>query len=192
MNELNIEYININEIKPYKNNPKKNDKAVEKVVASIKEFGFKNPIIIDKNMEIITGHTRFKAAIKLKMDKVPIIRAEDLTEEQVKAYRIADNKTGEIAEWDTDLLLEEINKLKLNNYDIESTGFDEKDIKELIDQTNKPIDIDELLTELDTKTSIEKPIWVTIRTSVDNQELLEKALIILENNGIRMERSYET
>lgn len=192
MNELNIEYININEIKPYKNNPRKNDKAVEKVVASIKEFGFKNPIIIDKNMEIITGHTRFKAAIKLKMDKVPIIRAEDLTEEQVKAYRIADNKTGEIAEWDTDLLLEEINKLKLNNYDIESTGFDEKDIKELIDQTNKPIDIDELLTELDTKTSIEKPIWVTIRTSVDNQELLEKALIILENNGIRMERSYET
>lgn len=133
MNELNIEYININEIKPYKNNPRKNDKAVEKVVASIKEFGFKNPIIIDKNMEIITGHTRFKAAIKLKMDKVPIIRAEDLTEEQVKAYRIADNKTGEIAEWDTDLLLEEINKLKLNNYDIESTGFDEKDIKELID-----------------------------------------------------------
>lgn len=94
----------IKAIHPYANNPRKNDDAVEQVANSIREFGFKVPIIIDKNGEIVTGHTRLKAAKKLGMDKVPCIVADDLTEEQIRAYRLADNKVAEKAEWDFNML----------------------------------------------------------------------------------------
>ena len=92
------------ELIPYEKNPRKNDEAVEYVANSIKEFGFKVPIIIDKNNIIVAGHTRFKAALKLKINIVPCIIADDLTDEQIKAFRLADNKVGEFAEWDIDLL----------------------------------------------------------------------------------------
>ena len=96
--------MDIKELMPYKRNPRKNDGAVEAVANSIKEFGFYVPIVVDRNNEIICGHTRLKAAKKLKMKKVPVIRAEDLTPEQVKAFRIADNSVSEFAEWDISLL----------------------------------------------------------------------------------------
>lgn len=98
--------MDIKELKPYKRNPRKNDGAVEAVANSIKEFGFYVPIVVDRNNEIICGHTRLKAAKKLKMKKVPVIRAEDLTPEQVKAFRIADNSVSEFAEWDISYLTE--------------------------------------------------------------------------------------
>lgn len=101
---MNVVDINVNDLKEYENNPRKNDAAVDYVAASIKEFGFKNPIIIDKNNVIAAGHTRLKAAQRLGMDTVPCIRANDLTDEQIKAFRIADNKTAEYAEWDMELL----------------------------------------------------------------------------------------
>lgn len=88
----------LNEIKPYANNPRKNDAAVPKVASSIKEFGFKVPIIIDSNGEIVAGHTRYKAAKQLKLENVPCIIADDLTDEQIKAFRLADNKVAEAAE----------------------------------------------------------------------------------------------
>ena len=101
---MQIIYKKIEELKPYKNNPRKNDEAVPYVAESIKQFGFKVPIIIDKNNEIIAGHTRYKASIELKLKEVPCIIADDLTEEQIKAFRLADNKVAEKAEWDMDLL----------------------------------------------------------------------------------------
>ena len=97
---LKIEYLPIGELKPYENNPRKNDEAVRYVANSIKEFGFKVPIIITKDREIVAGHTRLKAAKCLKMKEVPCIIADDLTEEQIKAFRLADNKVAEFAEWD--------------------------------------------------------------------------------------------
>lgn len=112
----------INSIKPYEKNPRKNDDAVKYVTQSIKEFGFKVPIVIDKDGIIVAGHTRYKAAKKLKMDEVPCIIADDLTEEQVKAFRLADNKVSEKAEWDFDLLGEELDDIL--NIDMESFGFD--------------------------------------------------------------------
>ena len=124
MDTIKIEMCSINTLKPYAKNPRKNDGAVDKVMASIKEFGFKNPIIVDSNMEIIAGHTRYKAAKKLKLDTVPIIKADDLTPEQIKAYRIADNKTGEFAEWDMELVNAELQDLLSVDYDISVTGFD--------------------------------------------------------------------
>ena len=131
-NKIKIEYLSIQEIKPYTKNPRKNDKAVDIVEKSIKEFGFKNPIIIDKNNEIIAGHTRLKAAIKLKIKEVPVIRAENLTEEQVKAFRIMDNKSSEYAYWNIDLLKEELEDLKQIKFDLDLTGFSGAEIDYLL------------------------------------------------------------
>jgi ParB-like chromosome segregation protein Spo0J len=119
MENLKITYKAISEIKEYDKNPRKNDGAVDKVAASIKEFGFKNPIIIDKNGIIIAGHTRLKAAKKLGFDKVPTILADDLTEQQAKAFRIADNKVSEFADWDDELLFQELGDIP----DIDMTKF---------------------------------------------------------------------
>ena len=126
--ELKIEYVDINSIKPYENNPRHNEEAIPYVMNSIKEFGFKNPIIIDKNNVIIAGHTRLESAKRLGMKEVPIIHADDLTEEQVKAFRLADNKVSEKAEWDFELLDEELEDLDL---DMSEFGFDiDLDIEE--------------------------------------------------------------
>ena len=114
MKNINIVYKKIDELKPYKNNPRKNDKAVKAVADSIKEFGFKVPIILDSNMEIIAGHTRLKAAIKLKYKEVPCIIADDLTPDQVRAFRLVDNKVGELAEWDIDLLNIELSEIEID------------------------------------------------------------------------------
>ena len=100
--------IKIDDVKPYENNPRNNDVAVEKVAESIKQFGFKVPIIIDKDNVIVAGHTRYKAAISLGLDKVPCIKAEDLSDEQVKAFRLADNKVSELATWNFDALEKEL------------------------------------------------------------------------------------
>lgn len=112
----------IGEIKPYEKNPRKNDNAVDAVASSISQFGFKNPIVIDGNNVIICGHTRYKAAQKLGLDVVPCVVADDLTEEQIKAYRLADNKVAELAEWDIDLLGEELDGIF--DIDMSDFGFD--------------------------------------------------------------------
>jgi len=137
---MKIEQIPIEEIKPYKNNPRQNRRAVEIVAKSIKEFGFKNPIILDKNNEIIAGHTRLKAAEKLEMKEVPVIRVDDLTPDQVKAFRIADNKTSEYATWDDPLLKEELIALQNADFKLDLTGFSFKELgnileKEIVEDT---------------------------------------------------------
>ena len=117
----------IDEIRPYEKNPRKNDAAVKYVAESIKEFGFKVPIITDRNGVIVAGHTRYKAAKELGLEVVPTIVADDLTDAQIKAFRLADNKVAEVAEWDYDLLNQELNDL-MEQLDMESFGFDFEDI----------------------------------------------------------------
>jgi len=112
----------IEDVIPYEKNPRKNDEAVDYVAKSINEFGFKVPIIIDKDNIIVTGHTRLKAAKKLKLKEVPCILADDLTEEQIKAFRLADNKVSEYAEWDLDLLNDELEGIL--DIDMDEFGFD--------------------------------------------------------------------
>lgn len=129
---MKIEMLDIKELKPYKNNPRKNSNAIELVANSIKEFGFQNPIIIDKNNEIIAGHTRFEAARRLGRTTVPIIRANDLTPEQVKAFRIMDNKSAEFAEWDLDLLKDEFHELEDTDM-FNMTGFSQEEITKIWD-----------------------------------------------------------
>lgn len=119
---MKIDSWNIDDVKPYDKNPRNNDDAVEATANSIKEFGWQQPIVVDKNGVIIVGHTRLKAAKKLKLKQVPVTVAGNLTDEQVKAYRLADNKTGELADWDVDMLDGELNDIL--NIDMEDFGFD--------------------------------------------------------------------
>lgn len=118
---MDILQMPIEEVTPYTNNPRRNDTAVNSVAESIKEFGFKVPIIIDKNNVIVAGHTRVKAAKKLGLESVPCIMADDLSEEQVNAFRLADNKVAEAAEWDFDKLEEELNNISI---DMSVFGFE--------------------------------------------------------------------
>lgn len=124
---MQIIEMNIEDLKPYEKNPRKNDEAVEFVANSIKEFGFKVPIIVDKDNIIVAGHTRYKAAQKLKLDVVPCVIADDLTDEQIKAFRLADNKVSEFAEWDIDLLGGEIEDIF--NIDMGLFGFSSDDLE---------------------------------------------------------------
>lgn len=131
---MEVVYKNIEELILYINNPRNNDDAVDAVASSIKNFGFKVPIVIDSNKEIINGHTRLKAAKKLGIEKVPVIIADDLTPEQVKAFRIADNKVGEIATWNEDLLNIELGELAELDFDMTELGFgDFQEIKEVVE-----------------------------------------------------------
>ena len=112
----------IGEIQPYENNPRRNETAVDAVAASIREFGWQQPIVVDKDGVIIAGHTRYKAAKKLGLAEVPVVVADKLTEEQIKAYRLADNKSGELAEWDFAALEEEL--AAISEIDMSAFGFD--------------------------------------------------------------------
>lgn len=146
---MTVKEIETNKLREYSNNPRNNDNAVEAVAASIKEFGFKVPIVVDADNVIVAGHTRLKAAKLLGLDKVPCIVADDLTPEQVKAFRVADNKTAELAEWDFELLESELAELASMDFDMEQFGFDELESEEEteiiedeipeVDEENEPI-----------------------------------------------------
>ncbi len=129
---MQITNMKLSDIHPYEKNPRFNDEAVDVVASSIKEFGFKSPIIVDKDHVIICGHTRFSAAKRLGLTEVPCIVAADLTPEQVQAFRIADNKTGEIAEWNYDLLPIEVRELQEANFDLSLLGFDTEELDKLL------------------------------------------------------------
>lgn len=119
---MEIKELKLKDIIPYENNPRNNDEAIEPVSNSIKTFGFKVPIVIDTNNVIIAGHTRYKAANKLGLEKVPCIVANDLTKEQVNAFRLADNKVGEVATWDFNAL--ELELSEIENIDMEDFNFE--------------------------------------------------------------------
>jgi len=136
---MKIIEMEIGKIKPYEKNPRKNDASVPKLMKSIQEFGFKVPIVVDKNNVIVTGHTRYKAAIKLGLDVVPCIIANDLTDKQIKAYRLADNKVSEFSVWDYDLLGEELGELS-DDFDMGELGFsmDMEELQQDWDEEEEP------------------------------------------------------
>lgn len=120
---MEIVDIAVNNLVPYDKNPRRNDEAAVKVAESIKQFGFKIPLVVDRNNVVVCGHTRLKAAKKLKLKTVPCILADDLSEDQIKAFRLVDNRTAEIAEWDFALLEEELADVQLD-----MTAFDFDDL----------------------------------------------------------------
>lgn len=160
----------VGDLIPYINNPRHNDQAVDAVASSIKNFGFKVPIVVDAKNEIINGHTRLKAAKKLGMKKVPTIVADDLSPEQIKEFRLADNKVSELAEWDEDLLAIELEELENLDFDMSEFGFD--------DLSKYEGDIDELFFESEeqaVKDSVEYLKWGNSKAwlSEDGNRLLD-------------------
>ena len=167
---MNIIEMNVEELIPYENNPRKNDDAVEKVALSISAFGFKVPIVIDSNNVIVTGHTRLKAAKKLGIQTVPCIKADDLTDEQIKAFRLADNKVAEFSQWDEEKLMKELEELGAIDMSVYGVDFpdDEEGEEEqddtYTDKTNIPQyeitgdvpELSELVDEQKTKELLEE------------------------------------
>ena len=134
---MKIEQISIDLIKPYDKNPRKNDHAVEQVARSLKEFGFQQPIVVDKNMTIVVGHTRYKAARHLKLTEVPVVIA-DISEDKLQAYRLADNKLNELADWDTELLFAEMESI-VSKGNEQLTGFNLQEINDILNRADDTI-----------------------------------------------------
>lgn len=169
-----IEYLKTHEIKSYVRNMRTHSaEQVDQIIDSIKEFGFTNPILIDKNNIIIAGHGRLEAAKKMRLSSVPCIRLDELNEEQVKALRIADNQLALNAGWDFDLLKAELDSLQLANFDLKLTGFSENELKDLVGDDLKLSDDDnsedesykeevKSLYSVETKTPIYEPLGLDI------------------------------
>ena len=157
----------LSELIPYENNPRNNDEAVRYVAESIQEFGFKVPMVVDKDGVIVAGHTRYKAAQMLGLKKVPCIVADDLSEDQVRAFRLADNKVGEIATWNDDLLMAELDGIEM---DMSRFAFEELDL----------IDIESELDErYTTKVKIPQYEPSSIKPDVDELFVADKALELI-------------
>lgn len=175
-NKLSIVYKKVNELIPYENNPRINDGAVDYVANSIKQFGFKVPIVIDSDGVVVAGHTRLKACEKLGIDEVPCIVADDLTPEQVKAFRIADNKTAEKASWDDDMLGDELKDL-IDDFDMTDFGFGDFELNVLTeDMAPEPFDkeVEKEYEPLEEKFLKNERVIITY--TADQKEALEKLL----------------
>ena len=130
---MQIKLAEISNIKPYENNPRKlSEQAIEKVAMSLKEYGFRQPIVVDKDMVIVAGHTRFRASKKLGLKQVPISVIDNLSEEQINAYRIADNRTAEESEWDNELLKMEIKDLEAKDFKLDLLGFNDEQLNNIL------------------------------------------------------------
>jgi DNA modification methylase len=159
---MHIELRTIATIRPYENNPRINDQAVDAVAASIRQFGFRQPIVVDVQGVIIVGHVRYMAVLKLGLEKVPVHVAKDLTPEQIKAYRIADNKTADLSDWNYDLLPIELAELQGMNYDLGLLGFDQDELAMLLDPGIKDglCDPDDVPAPPDEATTRPGDLWI--------------------------------
>ena len=181
---MNIINIPIDDLKPCAHNPKTHPaEQIEKIVRSIEEFGFLVPILIDADNSIIAGHGRLMAARKLRLYEIPTIRVDHLTEVQIRAYRIADNRLTESA-WDLELLESEIATLQDMDFDIDLTGFDEEELKEATDEMFSIEDF-----EFD---EVETPCWFVVRGDLkDYPELLNKINDAVAAFGVIVEDSQD-
>jgi len=131
----------IGDVKPYGKNPRRNATAIEKVVGSLREFGWQQPIVVDKKNVILAGHTRHAAALELGHEWVPVAVAENLTAKQARAYRLADNRTGQEADWDLDLLRFEIEALDLGSFELPNLGFGDAELTHILNFDKDPTDV---------------------------------------------------
>ena len=188
---MHVEMRSLREIRPYPNNPRHNDHAVDAVAESIREFGFRQPIVVDEEGVIIVGNTRYKAAVKLKLDQVPVHVATGLTPAQIKAYRIADNKTAEIADWNHDLLVQELMDLQKMDYAVDLLGFSSDELHQLLGDQKGLVDPDEIPEPPDEPITQPGDLWALgnhrllcgdAALSEDVDRLLDGAAIHLVNS----------
>ena len=177
-----IEFKPHDELIPYENNPRNNERAVKRVADSIRDFGFNQPIVVDKNNVIVVGHTRWKAAKLLGLETVPVLRMPaDISDAKVKAYRIADNKLNEFATWDDELLVAELEDIKELLGDVESTGYTDKNLDDLLQKTD-----DAYTKKIDTpiyEPRGDKPSLASLYDDTHAQKLLAD----IENSDIPLE-----
>lgn len=180
MKEIKIEYLDISELKPNPNNPRLNDKAVDVVAKSIKEFEWRTPIVLGRDNIILSGHTRLKAAKKLGITKVPIIRADDLPENKQRAYAIMDNKSAEVSEWDMILLREELEGI----VDLDSTGFEDIDglwdTPDIIDDISLPSGDKDNLEQITFTLTADQ--MITVKTALEKIKREHKDLLAQQEN----------
>jgi hypothetical protein len=176
---MNVIEIHIDELIPYDNNPRKNDKAVDYVANSIREFGFKVPIVIDANNTIVCGHTRVKAAKKIGLTKIPCVVADDLTDNQIKAFRLADNKTAELSEWDMDKLELEFGEIDPTEIDLSDFGFfvDDESDEDVLSKYTKNIKIPQYEITKDEPPNLESLVScekaIKLLENIDNSNVTE-------------------
>lgn len=174
MGKHEVKYCDPLDLKPYEKNPRINDYAVKKVLASIEEFGFTSPILVDADLVIIAGHTRREAAILKGLKEVPYIVVDWMSPEQVRAYRIADNKLGELALWDEELLRAELFELEAVDFPLEVMGFTEMDLRDLFTE-------DEPEEEKEKAPKEEKTTLPMLRFGSNSIRITEDELVILSN-----------
>lgn len=176
-NKMEIVYVSIDKIKPYENNPRNNKKAIDKVAKSIQEYGFKVPCVVDSKYVLITGHTRYEAAKKLGMKKIPCIIADDLSKEKIKEFRIADNKVSEYSEWDFDKLSEELATLDMDDFQFDfgiemSADIDWAKVDDLTEDNYTPPEVNNLRCphcgHIDSKAHFVKVNTPIARKSISN------------------------
>jgi ParB-like chromosome segregation protein Spo0J len=182
---MKVVEVALDKIKPYWRNPRINAEAVPVVARSIKEYGWRQPIVVDKDYTIIVGHTRYLAAKQLGLTSVPVHVASDLTEAQASAYRIADNKTAEYAYWDDAKLMAELADLKASFPDFRALGFSDEEIAEL----SKPPQLPEI--EDFEATPIENQRWILIRAPEAKCASILAALRKMKIEDARIEYSGE-
>ena len=166
----------VSDLRMYDNNPRRNDVSVDVVADSIKQFGFKVPIVIDRNNEIITGHTRYKACLKLGIEKVPCIVADDLTDEQIKAFRLVDNKTSELSAWDWDKLEQELRNIENIDMSVFDFTINEGYIDSFFNEEEHQPAVDD---------SPEEEYSVKVFTKTQKEK--EKLIVFLKKHGMQFE-----
>ena len=167
--------LKLEEIKPYKKNPRKNDISVPKVKKSIETFGFNQPILLDTDKIIITGHSRLKAAQELNLKEVPCIIVDDLSENEIKAYRIADNKVGQDSTWDVALLKEELKKLRIEHFPMTDTGFTDVELENLEMELEKI----SVATQSDNLSTIEPPNFSDAMVNINFTMKPQERLVVM-------------
>lgn len=172
---MTIKWVDIEAIKPYDNNPRINDRAVDAVAASIKQFGWNQPIVVDRNNVIIAGHTRYRAALTLGIKQIPVKTAE-LTNEQATAYRIADNKTAELSSWDSERLSVEMGDI--HDIDMRDFGFTDNDIFDF--DTSDQIDDTDSHSQPPTESDDEQEKRIIITYRTEQEESFLKNLLGIE------------
>ena len=187
--KMNIVYKKVDDLVPYENNPRNNDEAVDYVANSIKEFGFKVPVVVDKDNVVVAGHTRLKACEKLGIDEVPCIVADDLTEDQIKAFRIADNKVSEYATWNEEKLSQELSDIMLDMTEFGDDLFSDDDTMEveLDDEEENPYSQEKHVPQYEPTGD-----FVDIMDLIDDEKTNELIREIKESNVSDDEKNFLT
>lgn len=184
---LVIQEWDVDRLIPYVRNPRRNDHAVNNVAAGIREYGFKVPVIARSDGTVVDGHLRLKAALKLGLKTVPVVLADDLSEAQIKAFRISVNRMADLAEWDTDLLGLEIDELKSMNVDLDLTGFDADSLNDLLDMDDGwQTDIDVVDKYGETLDGAKATVKITVESD-QTDRVKELITSFLDSEGVQYE-----